>query len=69
MIPEHLVAQNDSAKPAQTQKHSIYQLIDMGTLSGSEVTLSFVARILNNRGMFGGQNETSVLIVGGQFFR
>lgn len=58
-IPLHVFAQNDLTKSAQ-HKHPSYQLVDMGTLSGSEVTLSFAAHILNNGGMFGGQCDTSV---------
>jgi probable HAF family extracellular repeat protein len=59
-IPAPLAAQDKSAEKGQAQKQHSYQLIDMGTLGGSETTLSFAAHILNNRGMFGGQSDTSL---------
>src|SRR5713226_563479 len=59
-IPMRLAAQNGSTEKGQARKQHRYQLIDMGALGGSETTLSFAAHILNNRGMFGGQSDTSL---------
>ena len=59
-MPVSLAAQDKSSEKQQASKQHSYQLIDMGTLGGSETTLSFAAHILNNRGMFGGQSDTSI---------
>jgi len=59
-MPSSLAAQDNSAEKGQARKQHSYQLIDMGTLGGSETTLSFAAHILNNRGMFGGQSDTAI---------
>jgi len=59
-IPSTLAAQDMSAEKGKAQKQHSYQLIDMGALGGSETTLGFTVHILNNRGMFGGQSDTSI---------
>jgi hypothetical protein len=59
IVTTRLVAQGP-AQSAQLKNHPPYHLVDMGTIGGSEVTLSFAARILNNQAMFGGQCETSI---------
>lgn len=59
-IAGSLAAQDESSEKQQAPKQHSYQLIDMGTLGGSETTLGFTVHILNNLGMFGGQSDTPI---------
>jgi probable HAF family extracellular repeat protein len=59
-MPASLAAQDKSAEKGQERKQHSYQLVDMGTLGGSETALSLFVPILNNRGMFGGQSDTAI---------
>jgi probable HAF family extracellular repeat protein len=60
ILSSHVVGQNVPPSPKTMHQTATYHLVDMGTLGGSEATLSFAARILNNRGIFGGQCDTAI---------